>query len=105
MATPAPVAIYAGDVRDADALSGAARDFMARFGVPDIVIANAGISRGALTDEPGDLPAFLAAAAAITAVGTAERNELLAPEAQAAAAAVAGGDVDGGFVNELHGSQ
>jgi len=57
---PAPVATYAGDVRDADALARAGADFTARFGVPDVVIANAGISRGALTDEPGDLPTFRA---------------------------------------------
>ena len=30
----------------------AAADFIARFGVPDVVIANAGISRGTLTDAP-----------------------------------------------------
>jgi short-subunit dehydrogenase len=57
---PARVATYAGDVRDAAALAGAAADFIARFGAPDIVIANAGISRGTLTDEPEDLPAFRA---------------------------------------------
>jgi len=57
---PASVATYAGDVRDADALARAGADFTARFGVPDVVIANAGISRGALTDEPGDLPTFRA---------------------------------------------
>ncbi|MFO1322639.1 MAG: SDR family oxidoreductase [Burkholderiales bacterium] len=57
---PATVAVYAGDVRDADALARAAADFIDRFGAPDVVIANAGISRGALTDEPGDLPAFRA---------------------------------------------
>jgi hypothetical protein len=55
---PAPVATYAGDVRDPDALARAGADFTARFGVPDVVIANAGISRGALTDEPSDLPTF-----------------------------------------------
>lgn len=32
-------AAYAGDVRDAQAISQAATDFMARFGVPDLVIA------------------------------------------------------------------
>ena len=57
---PAPVATYAGDVRDSDALARAGADYIARFGVPDVVIANAGISRGALTDEPGDLPTFRA---------------------------------------------
>ena len=57
---PAPVATFAGDVRDCEALARAGADFIARFGVPDVVIANAGISRGALTDEPGDLPTFRA---------------------------------------------
>jgi short-subunit dehydrogenase len=57
---PATVAIYAGDVRDASALAHAGADFIARFGVPDIVIGNAGISRGVLTGEAGDLPVFQA---------------------------------------------
>lgn len=52
-------AVYEGDVRNADALAGAAADFIARRGPPDIVIANAGISRGALT-ERHDLPTFRA---------------------------------------------
>lgn len=56
--TPATVATYAGDVRDAAALAAAAADFIGRFGAPDIVIANAGVSRGTLTDEAEDLPAF-----------------------------------------------
>lgn len=58
--SPATVATYAGDVRDAAALARAAADFISRFGAPDIVIANAGVSRGTLTDEPDDLPAFRA---------------------------------------------
>ena len=53
-------AAYAGDVRDAAALAHAGADFIARFGVPDVVIANAGISRGALTEHGEDLPAFRA---------------------------------------------
>jgi short-subunit dehydrogenase len=53
-------AVYAGDVRDADALAAAAADFIARFGVPDVVIANAGISHGVLTDHVEDLPTFRA---------------------------------------------
>jgi len=57
---PATVATYAGDVRDAAALARAGADFIARFGVPDIVIGNAGISRGVLTGEAGDLPVFKA---------------------------------------------
>lgn len=53
-------AIYALDVRDAIGLQQAAADFMRRFGVPDIVIANAGVSRGTLTDQAEDMPAFQA---------------------------------------------
>ncbi len=49
---------YAGDVRDAAALARAAAGFTARFGVPDIVIANAGISRGTLTEHAADAIAF-----------------------------------------------
>jgi len=55
---PGEHACYALDVADAVALQAAAGDFIARFGCPDIVIANAGISVGTLTDEAGDLPAF-----------------------------------------------
>jgi len=55
--TPRP-AVYAVDVRDAAALKAAAADFIARFGVPDIVIANAGVSRGTLTEIEDDLQAF-----------------------------------------------
>lgn len=53
--SPATVATWAGDVRDAGALARAGAEFVARFGVPDVVIANAGVSRGALTEEPSDL--------------------------------------------------
>jgi short-subunit dehydrogenase len=51
------VSIYPVDVRDADALAAAAAQFIAQYGCPDIVIANAGVSRGAVTGE-GDLRAF-----------------------------------------------
>jgi short-subunit dehydrogenase len=57
---PATVATYVGDVRNPEDLARAAADFLARFGPPDVVIANAGISRGALTDAPEDVPAFRA---------------------------------------------
>ncbi len=43
-----PCRTYAVDVGDALAMKGAAQDFMARHGLPDIVIANAGISVGTL---------------------------------------------------------
>lgn len=48
-------AVYALDVTDATALAAAAADFTGRFGVPDIVIANAGISAGTLTECGEDL--------------------------------------------------
>lgn len=54
---PVPV-IYQADVRDAAAMKLAAADFMARHGVPDIVVANAGVSRGTLTEIEDDLKAF-----------------------------------------------
>lgn len=50
--------IYALDVRDAAALTLAANDFISRHGVPDIVIANAGVSRGTLTEIEDDLKVF-----------------------------------------------
>ena len=54
---PTP-ALYALDVRDADALCKAAGDFISRFGVPDIVVANAGVSKGTLTEHASDLEVF-----------------------------------------------
>lgn len=57
---PVPSCTYAVDVRDAEAMRTAASDFMQRFGVPDIVIANAGVSRGTLTECAEDLAAFRA---------------------------------------------
>lgn len=55
---PGKVYCYTLDVRDAPALRDAAADFMARAGVPDIVIANAGVSRGTLTEYAEDNDAF-----------------------------------------------
>ncbi|OGS91561.1 MAG: short-chain dehydrogenase [Gallionellales bacterium GWA2_60_18] len=55
---PGKVFPYALDVRDAVALRGAADDFMARAGVPDIVIANAGVSVGTLTEYVEDEAVF-----------------------------------------------
>jgi hypothetical protein len=51
-------ATYPLDVRDALALHKAAADFIARFGAPDVVIANAGVSAGTLTEHEEDLAAF-----------------------------------------------
>ncbi|WDD95505.1 SDR family oxidoreductase [Burkholderia sp. FERM BP-3421] len=55
----ASIHLYPADVRDADALAQAAARFMAAHGCPDIVIANAGISQGAVTGQ-GDLATFRA---------------------------------------------
>lgn len=55
-----PCVIYPLDVRDAEALAQAAQDFMQQFGTPDIVIANAGVSRGTLTEHKEDTAAFKA---------------------------------------------
>src|SRR3546814_9908911 len=44
-----------------------------------------------------------AAIAAIAAIGTTERDELLAAKTDAAVAAIACDDLDFGFVDELHG--
>jgi short-subunit dehydrogenase len=50
--------IYPLDVADAAALQAAAQDFMGNAGVPDLVIANAGVSVGTLTEYAGDLSTF-----------------------------------------------
>jgi len=55
---PGQVQCYALDVCDATAVQQAADDFMARHGVPDIVIANAGVSVGTLTEFAEDTDAF-----------------------------------------------
>jgi short-subunit dehydrogenase len=51
------ISIYPADVRDAAALAGAAAQFVAQYGLPDIVIANAGVSKGVATGH-GDLDTF-----------------------------------------------
>ena len=55
---PTQTFIYPLDVADAAALQTAANDFIARAGVPDVVIANAGVSVGTLTEEADDIKAF-----------------------------------------------
>jgi len=55
---PGAVQVYAADVRDADAMAHAAQDFLARFGCPDVVIANAGVSVGTVASEREDLEVF-----------------------------------------------
>lgn len=51
-------AVHSADVRDSATMRAAAADFTARHGVPDIVIANAGVSIGTLTEAPEDEQAF-----------------------------------------------
>jgi short-subunit dehydrogenase len=57
---PATCFVYAGDVRDASSLRAAAHEFMARYGTPDVVVANAGVSVGTLTAHKEDNDAFQA---------------------------------------------
>ena len=52
---PGQVNAYTLDVTDAAAMRAAGEDFIARAGVPDIVIANAGVSVGTLTEHAEDL--------------------------------------------------
>lgn len=53
-------ALYPLDVRDHGALTTAASDFIAQHGTPDVVIANAGVSSGTLTEQQQDIAAFQA---------------------------------------------
>ncbi|MFY9329296.1 MAG: SDR family oxidoreductase [Georgfuchsia sp.] len=53
-----PSFIYPLDVANAEALQTAANDFISRAGLPDVVIANAGVSAGTLTEETSDLKTF-----------------------------------------------
>ena len=55
-----PCSIYVADVRDEDAMQAAAKDFISKYGVPDIVIANAGVSAGTLTENKADTATFKA---------------------------------------------
>ena len=53
-----PVHCLNADVGDRAALAAVAQRFVEAAGVPDVVIANAGISGGTRTGEPGDAEAF-----------------------------------------------
>ena len=55
---PGKVFCYALDVRDSPAIQHAAKDFITRAGVPDVIIANAGVSVGTLTEYAEDIDAF-----------------------------------------------
>ena len=58
LAHPERHQIYALDVTDHAALQAAAAQFITSHGGADVVIANAGISQGTLTDYAEDLPVF-----------------------------------------------
>ncbi len=55
---PGRSSVHAADVRDATALQHAAEAFSAAHGIPDIVIANAGVSIGTLTEAAEDAQSF-----------------------------------------------
>ncbi|MDQ5848450.1 MAG: SDR family oxidoreductase [Pseudomonadota bacterium] len=52
---PGTVVNYAVDITNEAALADAARDFVSRFGAPDLVIANAGVSVGTHGDDIADV--------------------------------------------------
>lgn len=60
LSLPTQTAIYPLDVRDEHALAQAAAAFIAAFGAPDIVIANAGVSSGTMTANARDNANFKA---------------------------------------------
>ena len=65
-------------MRDAAALGAAAKDFVGRFGPPDLVIANAGISAGTLGEAIEDIPK-LRAVLEVNVVGMAASLAAFAP--------------------------
>lgn len=52
---PGRCAIYTPDVADTQAMQAMAADWMARFGTPDLVLANAGVAGGFDTERADDL--------------------------------------------------
>jgi NAD(P)-dependent dehydrogenase (short-subunit alcohol dehydrogenase family) len=52
---PGRCAVYTPDVSDEASMSAMAQDWMAHFGAPDLVIANAGVAGGFDTAQSGDL--------------------------------------------------
>lgn len=55
---PGCCAVHAADVRDSVAMRAAAADFIRQHGIPDVVIANAGVSIGTVTELAEDEQAF-----------------------------------------------
>ncbi|MBI1942725.1 MAG: SDR family oxidoreductase [Betaproteobacteria bacterium] len=80
---PGRSALYAADIADAGAIVAAAQDFAQRFGVPDLVIANAGISIGTHGDEMRDVDK-LRRVLEVNVVGLAATLAAFAPAMRAA---------------------
>jgi short-subunit dehydrogenase len=74
---------YPLDVADEAAVARAAADFIARFGAPDLVIANAGISVGTRADEIDDI-ATLRRVLEVNVIGMAATLAAFAPAMRAA---------------------
>lgn len=55
---PGNHACYVADVSESEQLAVAAWQFIEQFGLPDIVIASAGVSAGTLTEERSDMRVF-----------------------------------------------
>jgi short-subunit dehydrogenase len=75
---PGLTATYPLDVSDTNAVDRAAADFLQRHGVPDIVIANAGISIGTSGEEGADM-AKLQRVLSVNVVGMAATLAAFAP--------------------------
>lgn len=80
---PGRCAIYTPDVSDGPAMAAVAADWTARFGAPDLVIANAGVAGGFDTARPEDL-AVLRRMLEINLVGVAATFAPFLPAMQAA---------------------
>jgi len=74
---------YPLDVSDTEACARAAGDFVQRFGAPDLVIANAGVSVGTHGDDPADI-AKLRRVLDVNVVGLAATLAAFAPSMRAA---------------------
>jgi short-subunit dehydrogenase len=96
--------IYAVDVTDHAALAAAAADFLGRTGGIEIVIANAGISQGTLTEYAEDLQVFEQILATnVTAMVATFTPFIASMKAQAAAGSKAGRLVGIGSVAGVRG--
>ena len=80
---PGSVTHYQVDVTDEQALAAAARDFIARHGAPDLVIANAGVSAGTRGEDIGDV-ASLRRVLEVNVTGLAATLAAFAPAMRAA---------------------